>query len=132
MPIEEDTLALLEQGRLDALQAEEMRHARYKAEDDATAAKRAQEDDLHAEGDRVREAKVAEMNEAIKARGQTAEAQIADQNVRIAALEEALAAKEVTPIVQHETVEPIPVIVHQPDPVIPLVDDVHNKGTHTI
>lgn len=113
MPIEEDTLAILEEGRLASVQTEEARQARYAAEDEARGATRANEDRLVAEGDKVREDRVAEMNDRIKARGVSAEAQISEQNVRISNLEALLAAKV-------GALEPQPLEVHKPDPYIPV------------
>lgn len=108
MPIEEDTLAILEEGRLASVQTEEARQARYAAEDEARVATRANEDRLVAEGDKVREDRIAEMNDRIKARGVSAEEQISEQNMRISNLEALLAAKVGT------------LEVHKPDPYIPV------------
>lgn len=110
MAIEEDTLALLEQGRLAGLHTEDLRQARYAAEDDARIVERKNEDLLRDEGDAVREAKVAEMKAAIAARGQTPEAQIAAQNERIDKLEAMVEAASKPPLVVHEPDEPKPLV----------------------
>jgi hypothetical protein len=134
MPVEEDTLALLEEGRLASVQTEDRRQARYKSEDIARVAARAKDDELASVGENVREAKVKDMNDAIAARAQSTEAQISEQSGRIATLEALVAAKIATPapIVQHETIATPPLVVHQPDPVIPLAGDIPTEGTHAV
>lgn len=114
MAVEEDTLALLEHGRIASLQTEEARQARYRSEDEARKLTREAEDHLREEGESVREAKRAEIEAAIAARAMTPEAQISEQNARIAKLE-ALIGSHSTPSE--------PVVVHEPDPVVPLVSD---------
>lgn len=119
MAIEEGTLALLEEGRLASLHTEEARQARYRSEDDAHKTQRAAEDHLREQGESVREAKKAEMEAAIAARAQTPEAQISEQNARIAKLEALIEAQRAIPE---------PVVVHQPDPVVPVAADEGHSG----
>lgn len=98
---EENVLALLETGRVEAEKTEEARQARYKSEDAARVALRAREDELSAEGHAVREGKKAEMEAAIAARDMTPQAQIAAQADRIAKLEALVEGRgaEVAPVV---------------------------------
>jgi hypothetical protein len=100
MPFEENMIALLKQGAVDAEAHEAARQARYESEDNARKAARAHEDALRDEGAKVRDAKIAEMEAAIAARQQTPEAQLKSHSDEIAAMQkkiEELAASQHTP-----------------------------------
>lgn len=68
MPIEEDKLAAIEAARVEMETNDKARHDRYVAEDEQTAAARKREDDLYAEGVKVREGVKADVEAAIKKR----------------------------------------------------------------
>lgn len=110
MAIEEDILALLEEGRLASLHTEDARQARYRSEDESRKLQRAAEDNLRDQGESVREAKKAEMESLIAARGMTLEARMAEQDDKIAKLQGMLDGHSADPVV-----------VHAPDPAIPVV-----------
>lgn len=91
MPYEETKLAALEVARQEAEVQDAARHARYEAEDAATAADRKREDELHAGGEKVREDMKAALEAAIKKRdaeeAAMSPAAIEDLMARIALLE---------------------------------------------
>ena len=100
MAREEDELARLEAASVDMDTSEVVRHARYAAEDAATAIVRKHEDDLHAQGLKVREDMKASLEAAI-ARRKAAEAaqspeMITELLARIAHLEAAQKPAEAT------------------------------------
>ena len=99
MAREEKILALLEQGRIDAMRTEAARQERYKGEDAERVRVRAEEDKAYAQGDLDREAVKAEMQASIAARGLTPEAQVATLSAQVAHLTEVVeAAKVAAPV----------------------------------
>lgn len=112
MANEEATLALLEQGRIEAENTEAQRQARYLWEDEERTKVRAAEDQARDAGATHREEVKAALETALAERLNTPEKQAADQiaelSAKVAALE--AAAKP-----------PEPVVVHPTDPVIPVV-----------
>lgn len=126
MAHEEDTLAALEQGHQESVACEEARQARYKVEDASRVALREQEDRLRDEGDAAREQRKAELEAAIAARGDTPEAQIADQNVRISELEARLAAMTQTGTTDVTGFAKVDAAAQEHEPVAA------NEGTHAV
>lgn len=68
MPYEEDQLAALDRGEVQAKADDEARHARYVADDAETAAKRANDDVLAQGGIAARASRRLELQQAIKVR----------------------------------------------------------------